>query len=112
MTDEFKRISALDEWRQAVLCRAAQAIGAAFSRGEVVAAFQVFVDGVSMNLQASVSVHAVTSLFVLCVVEQTSGRFVCRSNPVEIDSLRQDEHPEWWIPHIDDQRGASSVNGV
>jgi hypothetical protein len=112
MSEQFKRVSALDEWRQAVLYRAAQVFGAALARGEVVAAFQVFAEGVPLSLQVTATVHPVTAFFVLCVVEQTSGHFVCRSKPAAIDDLREDPPDESWDPIIDDQGQTRRPSGL
>jgi hypothetical protein len=109
MSGEFKRVSVMDEWRQAVLYRAAQVFGAALARGDTFAAFQVFAEGQAVTLQVTAACDPVSACLVLNVVEQTSGHFLCRSKPAAIDHLSQDDPGNWWDrwdPNIDDE-GAS-----
>ena len=114
MSDEFKRVSVMDEWRESVLYRAARVFGAALARGEVFAAFQVFAECESVTLQVTAAVDPMSGLLTLIVVDQASGCFLCSSKPVAIDDLGRDAPGNWWSrwdPNIDEKGEARRSSG-
>jgi hypothetical protein len=114
MSDEFKRVSVMDEWRESVLYRAARVFGVALARGEVFAVFQVLAEGEPVTLQVTAAVDPISALLTLNVVDQASGCFLCSSKPVAIDDLGRDAPGNWWDrwdPNIDDQGEARRPSG-
>lgn len=98
---KINRLSKRDQWKQALLNRAAQVIALALMRQQVTAEFVAHAEGVRCEFVASIMADPQSTLFCICVYEKNSGQFVGRSDEQALDALRVEESDHWFDHDLD-----------
>jgi hypothetical protein len=83
-----QRSSTLDNFNQALIYRAAEQVSLAIRTGKTFAEFRAMAGGEALTFVASLNADPVSTMFCICVHEKASGRFVCRSDEMALDTLR------------------------
>lgn len=96
-THTEKRSTAIDNFNQALMYRAAEQVGLAIRMGKTSAEFCATAEGETLTFVATLNADPVSTMFCICVHEKASARFVCRSDEVALDALRREDFlPDSW----------------